>query len=75
MTSYSQSQTKDRGGVVKVVDHFIVGCVVHLHMPENKQSALDQSHVTLQTKYATVITRDCRLKYLLNIHTQVHVPV
>lgn len=33
VVSYSQSQTEDGRSVVKVVDHFVVGCVVHLYMP------------------------------------------
>lgn len=35
---YGQSQTEDGGGIVKVVDHSVVGCVVHLHMPERKNT-------------------------------------
>lgn len=38
VSSYSQSQTEDGGSIVKVVDHFIVGCVVHLYMPERKNA-------------------------------------
>lgn len=30
--SYRQSQTEDGGSVVKVVNHLIVTCIVHLHM-------------------------------------------
>lgn len=45
--SYSQSQTEDGGSIVKVVDHFIVGCAVHLYMPErqNRGSKLHQVHI------------------------------
>lgn len=40
LISYSQSQTENGGSVVKVVDHFIVGCVVHFYMPERQKEAL-----------------------------------
>lgn len=34
--TYSQTQTEDRSSIVKVVDHFVVCCVVHLHVPERQ---------------------------------------
>lgn len=34
--AYSQSQTEDCSSVVKVMDHFVAGCVVNLHMPERQ---------------------------------------
>ena len=40
--SYSQSQTEDSSSIVKVVDHFVVGCVVHLYVPERQRKALHQ---------------------------------
>lgn len=40
MFSYSQSQTEDGSRVVKVVDHFIGGCVVHLHMSVKQTAPL-----------------------------------
>lgn len=68
--SYRQSQTEDGGGVVKVVDHFIGGCVVHLHMSERKsvRYGLEIRHRSNGSQHAVVVCAvrhtHCAHKYL-----------